>query len=60
MLTVVQLAEVLGISRTGAYELVRRNDFPALKIGKRIVIPKEALARWVSDHVGKSAILDMT
>lgn len=38
MLTVMDLAEVLGISRTGAYELVRQEGFPALNIGKRIVI----------------------
>ena len=31
MLNVVQVAAVLGISRAGAYELVRSEGFPALK-----------------------------
>ena len=53
MLTVKNVAEVLGISRTGAYELVRRSDFPTLNIGKRIVVPKEEFARWVRENTGK-------
>jgi len=53
MLTVNNVAEVLGISRTGAYELVRRPDFPTLNIGKRIVVPKEEFARWVRENTGK-------
>lgn len=38
MLSVPEVAAVLGISRAGAYELVRSNGFPALKIGSRIEI----------------------
>ena len=47
MLTVVDVAKILGISRTGGYELAQREDFPSLKIGKRIVVPKEAFIQWV-------------
>ena len=43
MLNVVQVAAVLGISRAGAYELVHSEGFPALKIGSRIVVPKDKL-----------------
>ena len=32
MLTVPQVAEVLGISRAGAYELVRSQGFPSLRL----------------------------
>ena len=38
MLSVAEVAAVLGISRAGAYELVHGNGFPALKIGSRIVV----------------------
>ena len=41
MLSVAEVAAVLGISRAGAYELVHGNGFPALKIGSRIVNPNE-------------------
>ena len=41
MLSVTEVAAVLGISRAGAYELAHSDDFPALKIGSRIVVPKD-------------------
>ena len=43
MLNIVQVAAVLGISRAGAYELVHSAGFPVLKIGNRIVVPKDKL-----------------
>ena len=43
MLSVPEMAAALGISRAGAYELARSEGFPALRIGKRIVIPKDEL-----------------
>ena len=46
-LNVVQVAAVLGISRAGAYELVHSEGFPALKIGSRIVVPKDRLREWI-------------
>lgn len=47
MLNGVQVAAVLGISRAGAYELVHSEGFPALKIGSRIVVPKDRLREWI-------------
>ena len=47
MLSVPEVAVVLGISRAGAYELVKNDGFPSLKIGNRIVIPKEKLIDWI-------------
>jgi excisionase family DNA binding protein len=58
MLTVIDVAEVLGISRTGAYELVRQEGFPALNIGKRIVIPKEEFVRWIRNNTAGNATRD--
>lgn len=50
MLSVPQLATALGISRSGAYALVQSASFPALKIGSRIVIPKDELLEWIHEH----------
>ena len=50
-----QLATALGISRAGAYELVHSEDFPTLKIGSRIVVPKEKFCRWVDAQTGGDA-----
>lgn len=47
MLSVPEVAAMLGISRAGAYELVRAEGFPALRIGSRIVVPKEKFLGWI-------------
>ena len=52
-LTVMEVAEALRISRAGAYDLVRAEGFPALKIGFRIVIPKEKFIQWMDENTGK-------
>lgn len=43
-LTVEQAAEVLGIGRSTAYELVHTGDIPSLRLGRRIVVPIARLA----------------
>ena len=51
MLSVPEVAAVLGISRAGAYELVRSRGFPTLKIGSRIVVPKEKFLVWIDTQM---------
>lgn len=46
-LTVEQAAQVLGISRAHAYELAARGEIPTLRLGRRVLVPKEALSRMV-------------
>lgn len=53
MLNVVQVAAVLGISRAGAYELVHSEGFPTLKIGSRIVVPKNKLREWIDANTAQ-------
>lgn len=48
MLSVPEIAAVLGISRAAAYELARSKGFPSLRIGTRIVIPKDRFIEWVN------------
>jgi excisionase family DNA binding protein len=38
--TVPEVAELLGISRSTAYECVRRGEIPALTLGRRVVISR--------------------
>lgn len=54
MLSVREIAKVLGISKTSAYELVRSKGFPVLKIGSRMVVPKEKFCEWVEQNTGGS------
>ena len=45
-------AKVLGVSPSSTYELMHEKDFPALKIGNRIVVPKEQFINWVKENTG--------
>ena len=53
MLSVLDVATVLGISRAGAYELVKSDGFPAMNIGSRIIVPKEEFILWVKQKVSE-------
>ncbi len=44
------VAKVLGISPSSSYELMHQQDFPALRIGNRIVVPKERFIQWVEQN----------
>jgi len=43
------LAKVLGVATSTAYELMHEKDFPALKIGNRLLVPKEKFRQWVDN-----------
>ena len=49
-LNAATVAKVLGVAPSSAYELMHEADFPALRIGSRIVVPKEKFILWVEQH----------
>ena len=50
-LTVMDMANLLGISRASAYELVRQENFPKLKIVQgRTIIPRDRLLEWLDEQ----------
>ena len=42
------VAKVLGVSPSSGYELMHEPGFPVLRIGNRMVVPKEKFMAWVS------------
>jgi excisionase family DNA binding protein len=51
-LSVEQAAEVLSIAPVSLYKLIKKDStFPTMKIGRRIVIPKDALKKWIDNKV---------
>ena len=44
------VSAVLGVSPSSGYELMHEPDFPVLKVGNRMVVPKEKFVEWVSQH----------
>lgn len=47
ILTVLDMAKLLKISRSKAYELIKKDKFPIIKIGKCIRINKNQLFKWL-------------
>lgn len=44
------VAKVLGVSPSTGYELMHEDGFPILKIGNRMVVPKEKFIQWVEEN----------
>lgn len=50
--SVAEAAEVLGISRPTLYTLLHRSDFPAFRIGGRVLVSVDGLRLWVATQTG--------
>ena len=55
MLSVPDVAQIMGIALDGAYTLVRSKDFPAFKVGSRIIIPKDKFLAWLDRMCAEKA-----
>lgn len=49
-LSALEVARFLGISRAGAYNLLRSKGFPTLRIGNRMIVPKDKLLTWMDEQ----------
>ena len=49
-LTVPEVGEVLAISRAKAYDLARSEGFPSMRIGTRILVPRDKLILWIDEQ----------
>ena len=45
------VAKLLGISPSSSYELMHEKGFPVLRVGNRLVVPKEKFRRWVEEKI---------
>ena len=53
MMTAEQLASALQISKSGAYALLNRSDFPTLRIGGRKMVMKKDLLEWLNNRTNR-------
>ena len=49
-LNAATVSSVLGVSPASAYELMHEKNFPTLRIGSRMVVPKDKFIEWVVQH----------
>jgi excisionase family DNA binding protein len=48
--SVTEAAQLLGISRASAYEAAHRGELPVRVIGRRMLVPRVALLRLLSER----------
>ena len=46
-----ELSRVLQISRSTAYRMAAQGSIPSLRVGRRVIVPKEHLVRWIDSSV---------
>ena len=51
-LNVNLVAQVLGVSISTAYEVMHGPGFPVLRVGSRMVVPKEKFIQWAEEQAG--------
>ena len=49
VMSVEQLAQVLGVGKNYAYELVRSGAIQSIRVGHRFRIPKESVIAYISN-----------
>ena len=54
-LSPTETAEVLGLSRPTVYQLMKRPDFPAFRVGRRTLVSAELLRDWVRARASSDA-----
>lgn len=51
LLSVDEMRKLTGFSRPMAYQVVNREDFPKIRIGRRIMVPAKQLEKWVESQM---------
>ena len=46
-----ELSEVFRVSRSTAYRMAAQGSIPSLRVGRRVIVPKEHLVRWIDSSV---------
>ena len=54
------VAKLLGVSPSTGYELMHEKGFPVLRIGFRMVVPKEKFREWVEANVEGGAASEIS
>jgi excisionase family DNA binding protein len=58
VVTIAEAAKLLGISRSFAYQLVKRGELPVVRLGRRQLVPKESLSRLMESVAQQSELVN--
>lgn len=52
--SVEEMATMIGVSRSVAYQLAKERGFPAIRVGeRRLIIPVKSLERWLDERAAR-------
>lgn len=57
VLNAQNVADYLGISKAGAYNLMNSKSFPTLRIGKRLLVSADKFLMWIDTHSDNNEIM---
>lgn len=49
-LTANDIAQVLGVSKYNAYCLMRSENFPMMRLGRRLLVQKPQFVEWLDEN----------
>ena len=52
-MSVPEAAKVIGVSAPTMYQLAKSKGFPSIIVGKRVLVSKKGLERWVEEQAEK-------
>jgi excisionase family DNA binding protein len=50
LLRAQEVAHILGVGRSKAYELMLRGELPVIRIGRLVRVPRYGLDQWIADR----------
>jgi excisionase family DNA binding protein len=55
-LKVQDVADVLGVSRATVDKIINSEGFPVIRVGKRLITPRDAFFRWLDGAEGTRVV----
>lgn len=55
VLNAEDLSRFLGVSKGTCYSMLKRNDFPTIRIGKRLLVSKDKFLEWLDKNSQEAA-----
>lgn len=49
-----EVAQLVGLSRGGVYQLFHSKTFPSFSVGKRLMVEREKLKQWLDDQANSN------
>jgi len=51
MIGVNEIMQMMGIGRNRAYEIIKSNEFPSKKLGRRYLVHKDVFEKWLKGEL---------